>query len=110
MSPAAVPMPAGNARLSCRQTGGVLTGEVGKVWRVSCPADCVASASVWGTDLYTSDSPVCAAAIHAGVLTAAGGDATLTLAGPQTSFRGSAQNGIISQDYGAYASSYRLTK
>jgi hypothetical protein len=109
-SPAALPMPVGNARLSCRHTGGVLTGEVGKAWRVSCPADCGTSGSVWGTDVYTSDSPVCAAAIHAGVLTTAGGDATLTMAGAQTSFRGSAQNGITSQDYGAYASSYRLTK
>ena len=109
-SPAALPVPVGNARLSCRQAGGVLTGEVGKAWRVSCPADCGTTGSVWGTDVYTSDSPVCAAAIHAGVLTAAGGDATLTVAGPQTSFRGSARNGITSQDYGAYASSYRLTR
>jgi hypothetical protein len=108
-SPAAVPVPAGNARLSCRHTGGVLTGQVGKTWRVSCPAGCTRG-SVWGTDVYTSDSPACAAAIHAGVLTAAGGDATLTVDGPQTSFRGSARNGITSQDYGAYASSYRLTK
>jgi len=109
-SPAPVPVPAGQARLSCRQTGDVLAGEIGKTWRVTCPSDCSSSGAVWGTDIYTGDSPVCAAAVHAGVLTTAGGDVTLTVAGPQKAFQGSARNGITSQTYGPYASSYRLTR
>jgi hypothetical protein len=110
ISPAPKPLAEGSARVSCRMSPGTLGGEPGKQWRVSCPAGCDTVGSFWGTDLYTADSPICAAAIHAGVITAAGGDATITIEGPQKSFKGSARNGITTQDYGEYGGSFRVTK
>ena len=39
----------------------------------SCTAEATASGSVWGSDLYTDDSRLCAAARHAGAIGAEGG-------------------------------------
>jgi hypothetical protein len=104
-------LPEGSARVSCRMSPGNLGGDPGKQWRVSCPAGCGQNGSVWGTDVYTSDTPICSAAIHAGVVTvASGGDATITIEGAQPSFKGSARNGITSNDYGQYGASFRVAK
>jgi len=36
---------------------------------VNCPIGCLSQTSrLWGTDVYTSDSYVCAAAIHSGII------------------------------------------
>jgi hypothetical protein len=108
---AAKPLPEGSARVSCRMSPGNLGGDPGRQWRVSCPAGCGQNGSVWGTDVYTSDSPICSAAIHAGVVTVAtGGDATITIEGAQTAFKGSTKNGITSNDYGEYGSSFRVSR
>jgi hypothetical protein len=39
----------------------------------SCTADATRSGGVWGSDLYTDDSHVCRAAVHAGVIGEGGG-------------------------------------
>jgi hypothetical protein len=39
----------------------------------ACSAAAAGSGSVWGSDLYTDDSAVCRAAVHAGVIEASGG-------------------------------------
>jgi len=37
---------------------------------VNCPIGCLSETSkLWGTDVYTSDSYMCAAAIHSGIIT-----------------------------------------
>src|SRR5262245_19802711 len=38
----------------------------GMVIEFSCPGGGQTGATVWGTDLYTDDSAICAAAVHAG--------------------------------------------
>ena len=109
-SPAPRPMAEGSAKLSCSMTSGVLPGPAGTRWRVLCPAGC-STGSFWGSDIYTGDSRVCLAAMHAGVITAAnGGEATVTITGPQASFAGAERNGFTSQAFGKYDTSYRVSR
>merc|ERR1712087_885077 len=72
---------------------------------VKCPANC--GGSPWGTGIYTSDSPVCAACIHSGQITkSAGGICTITKKPGQPSYQGTSKNGIKSKNYGKWARSY----
>ncbi|MFI5301833.1 MAG: LCCL domain-containing protein, partial [Polyangiales bacterium] len=74
---------------------------------VQCPSGCTESGGgVWGTDLYTDDSAVCPALIHAGVLKASGGSATITFTKGQLTYLGSSRNGVDSADYGKWARSF----
>jgi hypothetical protein len=62
---------------------------------------------IWGTDIYTMDSHVGAAATHAGRVQP--GEVASVFArctGPQSSFTGSYKNGIASVSYGAYGGSF----
>ena len=67
------------------------------------------SGNIWGTDIYTYDSPLAKAAIHAGVVTN-GQTATVkvTMLPSQTSYTGSTRNGVTSGSFGAYGPSYRF--
>lgn len=80
------------------------------VYVVRCPADCAAdSGTVWGTDLYTSDSSVCVAAIHSGALTASeGGLLLVTMSEGLESYTGSTANGVESRDYGTWNESFSV--
>jgi hypothetical protein len=67
--------------------------------------------SVWGgnTGVYTDDSKISTAAVHAG-LVGLGQQATIkvrVLQG-QSSYQGSTRNGITTKDYGAWQGSYRF--
>jgi hypothetical protein len=65
--------------------------------------------SIWGTDMYTLDTRLATAAVHAGVLKVGEtGDVRLQILGPQPAFTGSARHGITSSDYGAYPGAYRI--
>lgn len=99
---------AGQARLSCDQTGNDLEGVSGGRVDVICPADCAGVGSVWGTDVYTADSVICSAAVHAGVIPAGGGRARWILGGAGESFAGSTRNGVTTDSYEAYDSSFSL--
>ncbi len=66
--------------------------------------------SVWGSGPYTFDSDMASAAVHAGVV-AVGETKTvkLSILPGQSSYTGSARNGVISSSYGVYTGgSYRL--
>jgi hypothetical protein len=69
-----------------------------------------AEGSVWGTDTYTGDSSLAAAAVHAGLVKV---DETaivkVTVAPPLTSYQGSVRNGVTSHDFGRYGMAYRLS-
>jgi hypothetical protein len=56
---------------------------------------------VYGTDKYSDDSPICVAAIHAGLITLqSGGTVSIQVQRPgEAYYRGSTQNGIASRDY-----------
>jgi hypothetical protein len=64
---------------------------------------------LWGTDVYTGDSAIAVAAVHAGVAKA--GESAIvkvTVEHPLPRYAGSVQNGVTSQDFGPYGTAYRL--
>ena len=73
-----------------------------------CSATNVQEGAVWGTDNYTDDSGLCRAAVHAGVIPAAGGTVTVLRGAGRPLYIGSRRNGIESNDYGAYTDSIRF--
>jgi hypothetical protein len=68
-----------------------------------------AEGPLWGTDVYTGDSSLGAAAAHAG-LVKPGESAVVrvTSVAPPPSFTGSSRNGVTSHDFGRYGSAYTL--
>lgn len=71
-----------------------------------CPAG-TGRAAVHGTDVYTADSGVCAAAIHAGALAPGRpGAVTILFGGAAESFLGSERNGVTTQGYGPWPNTY----
>ncbi|PZR10551.1 MAG: hypothetical protein DI536_19450 [Archangium gephyra] len=62
--------------------------------------------SVWGTDLYTDDSSVCTAAVHVGVITFDGGLVTFEVAPGAPSYTSSTRNGVTTNSYGMWDSSF----
>jgi hypothetical protein len=84
----------------------MLAYEAGKTWKFRCPAGGKES-SIWGTDVYTGDSSICTAAVHAGVITLdRGGLVTVELRPGQSAYKGTTRNGVTSTEYGAYAHSF----
>jgi len=96
--------------VGCSYDGTQIVGDIGTRVMVSCPANCAGQGATWGTDLYTLDSGVCRAAIHAGVITDAGGEAVVTIEPGRRAFRGSSRHGIESSDYGNYPKSFRVDR
>ncbi|MFT8242960.1 LCCL domain-containing protein [Roseomonas sp. BN140053] len=74
----------------------------------ACPAEATGRGSVWGTDTYTSDSAVCRAAVHAGVIPRSGGAVTVLPQPGRNAYPGTTRNGLSSSNYGAYGASFRF--
>ncbi|HVM58975.1 MAG TPA: LCCL domain-containing protein, partial [Candidatus Paceibacterota bacterium] len=85
-------------------------GQNGQKFSYFCAPGASTGASVWGTSAYTDDSSICMAAVHAGVITDAGGPVTITIAGKRTSFVGSTRNGVTSASWGAWDGSFTVAK
>ncbi len=63
--------------------------------------------SLWGSGLYTDDSSVCTAAVHAGLIDFARGGTVLVEARPgQPSYNASAQHGVQSSSWGVWSGSF----
>jgi hypothetical protein len=91
----------------CSYDARQLEGNAGTAFRVSCPANCE-KGSVYGTGVYTADTSICRAGIHAGAIPVEGGTVTVVLQPGRPAYRGSEQNGIKSRDYGKYSSSFAI--
>ncbi|MFO0811165.1 MAG: LCCL domain-containing protein [Gemmataceae bacterium] len=67
--------------------------------------------AVWGTGVYTADSSLATAAVHAGVLTPGQtGVVRVVFVPPPPSIQGWARNGVRSLPYRAYGSTFRFVK
>lgn len=83
-----------------------LRGEHGAVYSLFCPPP-GNFRTVWGTDLYTDDSSICTAAVHAGLITRnAGGRVVFEIAEGESSYQGSTRNGVTTLDYGSWPGSF----
>ena len=82
-------------------------GKNGMRIRFTCPPAGKHAGYVWGSDIYTDDSMVCQAAVHAGLITfARGGTVTLEIRPGMSSYQSSSRNGITSGEYGAFGGSF----
>lgn len=75
---------------------------------VYCPADCLGRHGIWGSRIYTSDSCVCGAAIHDGVLDERGGYVLVMKRPGQSAYAGSTAHGVTSSSYGEYDESFEV--
>jgi len=82
-------------------------GDVGASYRFSCPGGGSLASTIWGTDLYTSDSAICVAATHRGLIQpGTGGVVTVLVLGYQPAYAGTFRNGVSSQAYPEWPTSY----
>jgi hypothetical protein len=66
---------------------------------------------IWGTDVYTRDSTLGAAAVHAGLLKPEEtGILRVTVVPARDSYPGSARNGVTTQDYGPFPHAWVLSR
>jgi len=97
---------------------GVVTGpinmvqfqhEIGKTFSFKVTGS--AGGSIWGTDIYTTDSTLSTAAVHAGLLQVGQtGVIKVTIVPSPPGFTGSNRNGVASADYGQYPAAFRMRK
>lgn len=67
------------------------------------------AAMIWGTDVYTDDSPVATVAVHAGILRPGQkGRVRITILDGRVSYEGSTRHGVTSAPYGPWGGSYRI--
>jgi hypothetical protein len=101
--------PAVGDRIAWNQGANQFNGQTGTQFDLVCPAlGGESMGTIWGTDIYTDDSPICVAAVHAGVITTDGGNVIIEIMDGQKAYAASERNGITSQSWGGYGRSYRF--
>ena len=81
----------------------------GRSYRFQCSAGGDGGV-VWGSDVYTTGSSICPAAVHAGVITMEGGEITIEMRPGRTVYGSTQRNGITSNPSGEYPSSFVVRK
>jgi hypothetical protein len=86
-----------------------LQNEIGKTFYFRVTGG--VNGTVWGTGVYTSDSPLATAAVHAGVLKVGQtGVVKVTIVPPLEAYMGSTQNGVTTMEYGPWPGAYRVSR
>ena len=84
-----------------------LRGRNGERFTFVCPANGTASSRLWGSGVYTDDSSICTAAVHAGVINVvSGGTVTIEIRPGAASYRATYSNGVNSMSYGSWSGSF----
>jgi hypothetical protein len=84
-------------------------GQIGKALYVQATGR--GDGYVWGTDVYTDDSNLGAAAVHAGVLgVGEKGVVKVTILPGRQAYSGTTRNGVESLEYGAFGGSYQVER
>jgi hypothetical protein len=100
----------GRGAVEDQTTPGTLTGYRGQVGRTML-FEVTGSdrGSVWGTDVYTDDSALAAAAVHAGALAVGQkGIVRVTILPGQNRYAGSARHGVASGPWETWPGSFRI--
>lgn len=83
-------------------------GRTGQTVRVVCPPG-GAPGSVWGSGIYTDDSSICTAAVHAGrIQMATGGSFGVQILPGMPAYQASSANGVTTQSYPQYSGSFSI--
>jgi Ca2+-binding EF-hand superfamily protein len=84
-------------------------GQIGKVFKFRVTGE--AGGGIWGTGVYTADSRLATAAVHAGALKAGQtGTVRVRIVAPPPAFEGSTANGVTSGGFGQFPGAYRVLK
>lgn len=76
--------------------------ETGRTYTFECPPDGTAGL-VWGSDIYTADSSICTAAVHAGKITLdKGGEVTIEFRPGRSTYGATTRNGITTYNFGEF--------
>lgn len=83
----------------------------GRRFTFICPPMDEVTSVIWGTGTYADDSAICGSALHAGVLRRGqAGLVTIVAVGNVSSFEGTTQNGVTTQDYANGDLAFRFEK
>lgn len=91
------------------QLGPMLGREItpGDRLAIGCPAKGSTNQSIWGTDVYTDDSSVCVAAVHAGLINSRdGGMVVLEILPGRPEYPATERNGVTSASWGEWNRSF----
>lgn len=67
--------------------------------------------STWGTDTYTTDSSLAAAAVHAGIVKLGeSGVVEVKIVAPPPNFTGTTRNGVTTRNWGQYPGAFEIIK
>jgi hypothetical protein len=94
---------------SCGTTAQAIEGSTGRHATLLCPAGCGGQA-LWGTEIYTDDSSLCAAAIHAGELGPEGGRVAVEIRPGEPKYAGSRWHGVRSNSWGSWRRSLEVVE
>jgi hypothetical protein len=87
------------------------TGQVGKVLVFRVTGSQQQTGRLWGTDVYTMDSELALAAVHAGILKPGQTKSLrVRIHGPTAGFMGSSRNGLTSQSFNSYPAAFEFVK
>ncbi|MBK7402022.1 MAG: hypothetical protein IPJ34_38690 [Myxococcales bacterium] len=91
----------------CKLKARDVPGKEGATRFLECPAGCAkGGGTVWGSDVYTDDSAVCPAAIHAGAIPESGGKVLVTFTPGGSFYVGTQRNGVSTSDWGKWGRSF----
>ena len=103
--------PAGASEISWSATASSLRGQNGQRVSYYCPPGGSLASGVWGSRVYTDDSSICTAAVHAGLITTYnGGEVMIEIMPGQRSYHGSRHNGVSSRNYGSFSGSFMFVR
>lgn len=78
----------------------------GVIYKFQCPPQ-GEPRIVWGSDVYTQDSSICTAAVHAGIITLAeGGTVTVEFRPGRALYGSTERNGVKTRNFGEYPKSF----
>jgi hypothetical protein len=81
--------------------------DIGKIYRITITG--TTGGAIWGTDIYTSDSYISAAAVHAGVISnGQTKEVYIKVVQGLNEYIGSTRNGVSTSGYGGWGLSYQF--
>ncbi|MGE3466564.1 MAG: LCCL domain-containing protein [Pyrinomonadaceae bacterium] len=79
----------------------------GRTYQFECPADGTAGTGVWGSEVYSGASSICAAAVHGGIITLEdGGQVEIEMRPGRSVYGSTTRNGVTTYNYGEYPTSF----
>ena len=104
------PPPPVNQNVDWTKSADTYRGKIGQRFTFSCPVADYPGHRLYGTDIYTDDSSICIAGVHAGAISLSGGMVTIEIRGAQNTFQSSSRNGISSSSFGYWPGSFVVVR